>query len=1095
MSISKIEEIRKYDRERKRIARSKNKKKEIGTMADPVLNLNETTVSKKNVSSTKPKVDNRMKSKQKEIIGALLKSTVEQEQSIISRDGIHLTPNHDHFVTENKPLTNSQEDFVTENKMKRLAVRKPILTDKYRLASRYFRKLVELKKKKKTLELQNLQNEILEKFRSKREFCSFTSETERVIYRLFDNKKKEKDESCYKKKIKTSEKEEIRRHSISKDNANVFPTARFGKYYYLRCPISQLHTEWVNSHRAISRSTIYRHMDKNCKPMKKTPHLQCYCKECSNLESKGSALIKAGVVGASNVTRHAVEMTWCQYKASQFGYTKKIEMKEEERQFPTMNCVKRKCKKCGIKLLQRRILIVNGKRINFRSIVEWEQWKNVDRKLDSVTIKNTLSALLTDYLLHLEKMSLHYFFDVWMSHQFNCLLDNLLLGIVLFVNDYAQNILLRFQKEPSSVHWIHRQVTLHPSVVFFLCPGCGKVIIKEEIFHITSDLDHGWRGVDYFMCLNLSHLKSKGVKIERIHDFTDNAASQYRSRFVWNHLSRFETPWSRHYFAPNHGKAASDRASGFFKSFIRDNILSQNVILKNIDVLNKFTVKYLEKQPSGKNVCLHETQRKVIYSKEVIRPTHQYQNSVVPAFKDEDGIKRTIHSVRSTGTPGIVQVRSVDCCCHACIRMSGLCKVKHADPWRTVIVEAGADVENMKRSHWDNFSIPPNINPKLRYPVMENTKIKKKKALYNIQDFNAEDEDDVPLSKLRRKENMTDNRPQGIKQEHTFVTDNDTDAKKIPKGETSHHELAKRRNEVEKTKYEDRKTVPDKMKTHKAVSLSSNSGKIPMKSVTEINFSRRLKRKTKEAGICTQKITPWSKEMEKKWEKYHSTISHHKYYRTLELEISRLNVHAIQSTLIVDCYLSGDEVDRIALSFLPEDAPEGLVPIICGSDGNCFCRAISRLIYGNEDHYMEIRVRIVIEAVRKKQLHLNDRFLKLGQSPTLPNRSLSEMYSIYSQCYSHGKTVEEIYEEEVLTICQDEAYMGLWQIHQVANLLRRPVGIVYPMNVRKDIRHDCNRIIRPSEPTEKEPIYILWTPMDVNADDHRVCHFVPLIKW
>ena len=30
---------------------------------------------------------------------------------------------------------------------------------------------------------------------------------------------------------------------------------------------------------------------------------------------------------------------------------------------------------------------------------------------------------------------------------------------------------------------------------------------------------------------------------------------------------------------------------------------------------------------------------------------------------------------------------------------------------------------------------------------------------------------------------------------------------------------------------------------------------------------------------------------------------------------------------------------------------------------------------------------------------------------------------------------------------------------------------------------------------EKEPIHILWTPMDANADDFRVCHFVPLIKW
>ena len=84
---------------------------------------------------------------------------------------------------------------------------------------------------------------------------------------------------------------------------------------------------------------------------------------------------------------------------------------------------------------------------------------------------------------------------------------------------------------------------------------------------------------------------------------------------------------------------------------------------------------------------------------------------------------------------------------------------------------------------------------------------------------------------------------------------------------------------------------------------------------------------------------------------------------------------------------------------------------------------------------MEIQVRNIIEALRRKPLHLNDTFLRLGRSLTSPERSLSEMYSIYSQCYRNGKPVEEIYNEEVLTICQDEAYMGLWQIHQVANLL------------------------------------------------------------
>ena len=80
--------------------------------------------------------------------------------------------------------------------------------------------------------------------------------------------------------------------------------------------------------------------------------------------------------------------------------------------------------------------------------------------------------------------------------------------------------------------------------------------------------------------------------------------------------------------------------------------------------------------------------------------------------------------------------------------MLGPCEVKHAHPWQTVVVKAGVDVVMMKRSHWDNFRMPPDMNLRKRYPVMENTKMKKRKTMHNVQDFNIKDEDDIPLSKL-----------------------------------------------------------------------------------------------------------------------------------------------------------------------------------------------------------------------------------------------------------------------------------------------------------------------------------------------------------
>ena len=95
--------------------------------------------------------------------------------------------------------------------------------------------------------------------------------------------------------------------------------------------------------------------------------------------------------------------------------------------------------------------------------------------------------------------------------------------------------------------------------------------------------------------------------------------------------------------------------------------------------------------------------------------------------------------------------------------MSGLCEVKHAHPWQTVVVEADVEVVIIKRSHWDNFRMSPDMNPQKRYPVMENTKIKKRKTMHNVQDFNIKDKDDILLLKLQRKEISRKSEPIEVK--------------------------------------------------------------------------------------------------------------------------------------------------------------------------------------------------------------------------------------------------------------------------------------------------------------------------------------------
>ena len=114
MSISKIEEIQKYDHERKLIMCSRNKKQEIGNMPEHLCNSNEIIVSSKNVSAAKCKDNHKIKSTPKETIGEILNSSVVKEQSLLDQDRIHVTECNSEFVTKNIHMTDSENKFVTE---------------------------------------------------------------------------------------------------------------------------------------------------------------------------------------------------------------------------------------------------------------------------------------------------------------------------------------------------------------------------------------------------------------------------------------------------------------------------------------------------------------------------------------------------------------------------------------------------------------------------------------------------------------------------------------------------------------------------------------------------------------------------------------------------------------------------------------------------------------------------------------------------------------------------------------------------------------------------------------------------------------------
>ena len=69
---------------------------------------------------------------------------------------------------------------------------------------------------------------------------------------------------------------------------------------------------------------------------------------------------------------------------------------------------------------------------------------------------------------------------------------------------------------------------------------------------------------------SIDHLKAKGVPIHEIIAFTDQASGQYKSKFTFYAIMKFDV---------KHGKGPSDRSGGRFKKSMQNAMKSKEVLL------------------------------------------------------------------------------------------------------------------------------------------------------------------------------------------------------------------------------------------------------------------------------------------------------------------------------------------------------------------------------------------------------------------------------------------------------------------------------------------------------------------------------------
>lgn len=190
--------------------------------------------------------------------------------------------------------------------------------------------------------------------------------------------------------------------------------------------------------------------------------------------------------------------------------------------------------------------------------------------------------------------------------------------------------------------------------------------------------------------------------------------------------------------------------------------------------------------------------------------------------------------------------------------------------------------------------------------------------------------------------------------------------------------------------------------------------------------------------------------------------------------------------------------DKLAYSMIPNDCiiPKcNAYPVCTRGDGSCFLNALSRLWYGNEEHAVEMRLRIVNEGVRNMDLYLNEAYLFRGFEGSRIDFDIVDLYRAFGNDHLQKYRGEEFYKQELWSISKIGTYCGVWQFHQAANVLKCSIRGIYPG--AGSVRKDLNRWFMPESISSCEQIgnkfvTIMWTKSRPSSD--RPDHFVPIVK-
>ena len=192
----------------------------------------------------------------------------------------------------------------------------------------------------------------------------------------------------------------------------------------------------------------------------------------------------------------------------------------------------------------------------------------------------------------------------------------------------------------------------------------------------------------------------------------------------------------------------------------------------------------------------------------------------------------------------------------------------------------------------------------------------------------------------------------------------------------------------------------------------------------------------------------------------------------------------------------GISVDKGSLALLPQDAPDGHLPVSIVGDGNCFPRTLSLLAYGHEGCHVEMRGRITMEMALNTDQYLSPDFLSQGSSDD-GNMLLASLQRFAETPFHSLQSAKSTLEEELFRARELGKYCGMWHMYAAASVLGTPIHSIFPNKGPSEIRHLTKRTILPKElQYGTSPGHtIMWTShVEGQSDEYwSPNHFVPLL--